>query len=135
MAEKVKDFNNVGYKVFDGIDNIFDEKGSSFLALRKVAWYSKGKEEPTEDKARWELRKWMASENGEDSPRKGFSFLTENGPHDLTKLLIQKGYGDTKEILCELKNRDDFEEAVHHMYDDNSDGDEYFDARSELLGA
>ena len=134
MADK-KDFSSVKYKVFDGMDNIFDERGSRFLALRKTAWYSEGKEEPSEDKAKWELRKWVANENGQDTPGKGFAFLTENGPHDLTKLLVHEGYVETKELLKELKVRDDFEEAVKHMYDDNSDGDEYFDARSELLGA
>lgn len=134
MADK-KDFSSIKYKVFDGTDNIFDERGSTFLAMRKISWYSEGKEEPTEDKARWELRKWTANEAGPDIPGKGVTFLTENGPHDLAKLLIHNGYGQTKEILKELKTRDDFEESVKHMYDDNSDGDEYFDARSELLGA
>ncbi len=134
MAEKEKkDYSSVKYKIFDGMDNIFDERGSSFIAMRKTAWYSVGKEEPTEDKAKWELRKWTANESGLDTPGKGFSFLTENGPHDLAKLLVHNGYGDTKELLLELKQRDDFEESVHHMYDDNSDGEEYFDARSELL--
>lgn len=133
--EKKKDWSSVKFKVFEGIDDIFDERGSEFIALRRVAWYTLGKEEPTIDKAKLEIRKWRANENGEDMPQKGVTFLTENGPHDLTKLLVQKGYGDTKELLKELKVRDDFKESVEHMYDDNSDSDEYFDARSDLLGA
>ena len=135
MAEKEKkDFSSVRYKVFAGEDNIFDEKGSTFLAMRQLAWYTAGKEEPTIEKAKWDLRKWQASENGQDIPLKGFSFLTDEGPHDLTKLLVHNGYGDTRELLKELKVRDDFEEAVNHMYDDNTDGDKYFDARTAFLG-
>lgn len=136
MAEKEKkDFSSVRYKIFEGEDNIFDEKGSTFLAMRKIAWYSEGKEEPTVDKAKWDLRKWQANESGKDIPMKGFSFLTEEGPDDLTKMLVHNGYGKTRDILLELKERDDFRESVEHLGDDNTDGDEYFDARTALLGA
>ena len=63
------------------------------------------------------------------------------GDRDIESTLVQASAvraavnGLCKELLKELKVRDDFEESVKHMYDDNSDGDEYFDARSELLGA
>ena len=132
MAKGKKEFTGA-YKVFS--DDIFDERGSTFLALRKVTWYSKGKEEPAEDKAKLELRKWLINKEGEEIPYKGFSFLTENGPHDLTKMLVQKGYGNTKELLIALKDRADFKESVEHMYDDNDNISEYFDARSTLLSA
>lgn len=135
-SDNKKDYSSVQCKIFEGTDNIFDEKGSMYLAMRKVAWYSKGKEEPTEDKAKLELRKWLINKDGEEIPQKGFSFLTENGPHDLAKMLVHNGYGDTKELLKELKNRKDFKESVNHMYDDNSENtSEYFDARSALLSA
>lgn len=137
MAEnkEKKDYGSIKYKIFDGMDNIFDEKGSTFLAMRRVGWYSADKPEPPIEKSKWELRKWQANEAGEDIPNKGFSFLTDEGPHDLAKLLVHNGYGHTKDILIELKDRDDFEESVKHMYDDNIDGEEYFDARTALLGA
>ena len=135
MENNKKDFG-AKYKIFEGADDIFDEKGSMFLAMRRVAWYSEGKEEPGEEKAKLELRKWLINKEGEEQPHKGFSFLTENGPHDLTKMLVQKGYGDTKELLIALKDREDFKESVEHMYDDNSENvSEYFDARSTLLSA
>lgn len=132
---KKKDYSSIKYKVFEGMDNIFDEKGSTFLAMRKIAWYSAGAEEPGPEKAKWDLRKWQANESGQDIPNKGFTFLTEDGPNDLAKMLVHNGYGDTKEILQELKERKDFEEAVNHLYDNANDGDEYFDARTALLGA
>lgn len=135
MENNKKEFG-AKYKIFEGADDIFDERGSTFLAMRRVAWYSEGKEEPSPEKARLELRKWLINKEGEEIPYKGFSFLTENGPHDLTKMLVQKGYGDTKELLIALKDRADFKESVEHMYDDStSDASEYFDARSTLLSA
>ena len=134
--DKNKDFNSVKYKIFDGTDNIFDEKGSTFLAMRRVAWFSDGDAEPGEDKAKLELRKWKANENGVDSPMKGFAFLTDDGPHCLTEMLVDNGYGRTSKVLLSLKKRDDFEESVKHMYDEEDEsGTEYFDARADLLEA
>jgi len=116
----------------DGPNEIFDEKGNVFLALRKVQW-AKG-ENPTKDpeKAKLELRKWIVKD-GEEVANKGFSFLTEEGPHVLTHTLIKEGYGKTKEIIKNIKDRVDFRESVEHLYDEESDSEDYFDMRDALL--
>ena len=133
MAKEKKDFGSIKYKIF-GDDAIFDEKGSTFLAMRKLAWYSDGDEEPTEADAKIDMRKWKAKEDGNDMPLKGFSFLTEEGPHCLAETLVENGYGKTPKVLKSLKKRDDFEDSVKHMYDEEDEsGEDYFDARSELL--
>ena len=114
-------------------DRVFDEKGSTFLSMRRVAWGVKGAE-PDNEKAKLELRKWN-NRDGKETPNKGFSFLTEDGPHELTKALIEEGFGHTKEILTVLKERDDFRESVETLYDDSSDASgDYFDPRAILLG-
>ena len=132
MAKKFD--GEVDYYLHDGIDEVFDEKGQSFLALRKVQWCSKGAE-PDSSKAKLEIRKWVASpDGGKDIANKGCAFLTEEGPHELTKVLVKNGYGKTKDLLLEIKKRDDFKESVENLYtdDEKSDGI-YFDARSALL--
>ena len=102
--------------------------------MRKVQWVQEGNE-PDPSKAKLELRKWRISPEGEERADKGFSFLTEEGPHELAKVLVNNGYGHTKDILLGLKSRDDFKESVEHLYDkeDISSDGEYFDMRSVLL--
>lgn len=119
---------------FDGIDGIFDEKGSTFLALRKTQWCEQD-EEPDPEKAKLELRKFRITSEGERAD-KGFSFLTEDGPHELVKVLVQEGFGNTKEIIQELKKRSNFRESIENLFDDTEEIDsngEYFDMRSVLL--
>ena len=73
--------------------------------------------------------------DGEERADKGFSFLTEDGPHELARVLVHNGYGKTKEIITELAHRDDFADSVKHLNDkeiSKSDG-EYFDIRKELV--
>ena len=119
------------FYMHDGIDEIFDEKGNVFLAMRKIQWAKEGAE-PDPEKGKLELRKWHMKSEGE-TPGKGFSFLTEEGPHELTDVLISNGYGHTKDILELLRDRDDFEESVKSIYGSDKDDDEYFDPRKALL--
>lgn len=122
------DFNAEPH-VFD-LDVTFDELGSRFLALRRVQWVNKG-EEPDISKAKLELRKWLVDKEGNERANKGFSFLTDEGPHELAKVLIHEGYGRTKDILNELRSRDDFIEAAKTINDsEESTEGEYFDIRS-----
>jgi hypothetical protein len=118
--------------MFGSINNVFDEKGSSFLAIRKVQW-CKEDAEPDESKAKLEIRRWTL-EDGKEKALKGCTFLTEEGPHNLVKALIEEGYGHTGEVLKELKHRDDFRDAVEHLNDEEDFGEgEFFDMRSVLL--
>lgn len=136
MALNSENGNNIRYKIFEGNDNIFDEKGSTFCALRKVAWWNPDKrdDEPTAEDAKWELRKWRVNDDGTDTANKGMTFLTEDGPNNLTELLVDKGFGKTNKILGSIKKRDNFKDSVEHMYDEEEiNSEEFFDARNELL--
>ena len=125
--------NALTFYMHDDVDEIFDEKGNMFLALRKIQWAKVGVD-PDPDKGKLELRKWNIKPDGSEIPGKGFSFLTENGPNELIDVLIEQGYGNTETILGKLKERDDFAEAVDHIYNGvNEDSDEYFDPREALL--
>jgi hypothetical protein len=117
---------------FGTIDYTFDERGSSFLALRQIQWCKEG-DEPDESKSKLELRKWMVDKDGNEIANKGFSFLTDDGPHELAKILVQQGYGKTKDILTELVKREDFKNSVENFgkEEDSGNGD-FFDIR-ELL--
>lgn len=118
---------------FDNLDEVFDEKGSMLISMRRVQWVDPD-EEPDREKSKLELRRYQITDKGERAD-KGFSFLTEEGPHELTKVLLHNGYGHTKDCLLELKQREDFKESVEHLYDEeelSSDG-EMFDMRDMLL--
>lgn len=93
------------YKVNPDFDFTFDEKGNTFLALRKLSW-GEGKPEKIE------LRKWYNSADGTETPNKGFTFLTEEGPHELTKVLVEQGFGYTDDIINGIKDRDDFKSSL-----------------------
>jgi hypothetical protein len=93
------------YHVGD-IDEVIDSRGNSVIMLRKLAW--------GEGKENLELRKWVVDINKE-TPLKGCTFLTEEGPHNLTNKLVQLGYGHTNELLDTLSKRDDFKESLDSL--------------------
>lgn len=126
--------NNINFKytVNPEFDEVIDERGNSAIMLRKVAW-GDGQE-------KLELRKWVMNENGSETPLKGTSFLTEEGPDNLTKTLVKRGFGKTEEVLYELKEREDFEQSLINVIgkekvDDakSKEAEEYFDPR-EMIG-
>ena len=102
-------------------ERVFDEKGSTFLAMRQIAWG-----------VHWELRRWRMRD-GKEIADKGFSFLTEEGPHELTNALLSEGFGRTKDVLTILRKRDDFKETVENMANDGDATGEYFDPRAMLM--
>src|SRR5574344_1465180 len=118
---------------FGNINEVFDEKGSAYIAIRKTQWV-KNDNTPDESKAKLELRKWRTSDDGE-KPDKGFSFLTDEGPHELVNVLLRNNFGHTKDVLKILKTRDDFKESVEHLYDKEEDKEDgsFFDMRDALL--
>lgn len=81
-----------------GINEVVDEKGNTIIAIRKVAWGSN-------KISKLEIRKWYITTDGE-RPNKGFSFLTDEGPTQLTDILLKNGYGTTEAILAALKERE-----------------------------
>lgn len=118
------------YEIENGFDHVFDEKGNTFLALRKIQWGGKGD-------FKLDLRKWYINSNGEETVGKGVSFLTEEGPHELAKVLVDNGFGHTGEILQGIYHRDDFEQCLENLRNgidvmDNNDED-YYDPKEFLL--
>lgn len=130
--------DNFTYKLC-GVDRVIDEKGSSFIALRSIAWNT-DPETPIEDidpkNIKLDLRKYYATENGEKM-NKGVSFLTDEGPTELVHVLLDEGYGNTIDCLNTLKDRDDFNDAVKFIFapsdEKSSSDDEYFDPRELLM--
>ena len=91
------------YELDNDFDFTIDEKGNSFIALRKIRWGNSSE-------FRLDLRKWFNTATGE-TMSKGVSFITEDGPHELVKVMVEQGYGHTKDIVEALKLRDDFDSS------------------------
>ena len=129
--------NNVDlcYKVFKDFNILFDEKAGSFGAVRLSQWYKKGTE-PDENKAKYEIRKFSIDKDGvTEIPNKGVSISSKEAMDDLTDGLVDKNFGNTRNILKSVSKRDDFKDTLNNINndpDDNSDG-ELFDMRNLLL--
>ena len=93
------------YHVGD-VDEVIDTKGNSVVLLRKLAW-GDGEE-------KLELRRWVMDINKE-TPLKGCTFLTDEGPHVLANKLVELGYGHTNELLEILSKREDFKESLESL--------------------
>lgn len=95
----------------NGISEIIDEsKGSSFIALREIKWNKS-------DKYKLDLRKWYVNSEGKEVLGKGVTFPTEEGPHILTRVLLENGYGYSGDILMAIKNREDIPDTVKESID------------------
>ena len=81
------------YTVDPEFDYTIDEKGNTFYALRKIDWGNKGD-------YKLDLRKYYASETGE-TMNKGVS-LSDEGANELTRVLVETGYGDDSELANTL---------------------------------
>lgn len=109
----------IKYNVVDGFDYVVDEKANASINVRMLTWGDK----PIED-AKLDIRKWHITEEGE-IPGKGFSFLTEEGPHTLVETMAGLGFGHTKNILDNIKDREDFRPALNSVL---GEGDEFYDS-------
>lgn len=116
----------IEYSIVDEFDHTIDESGNQFIALRKIRWGDR-------DKVSLDIRKyWMQAEG--EVLGKGVSFLTEEGPHELVNVMTREGYGNTKEILKSLKDRDDFQKSLNvvlgresEFYDEEVGEEEIYD--------
>lgn len=126
--------SSMQYHIFEDFEIPFDEKGTTCGTVRLVQWVKSGAE-PDREKAKIEIRKVYTS-GAEEKTGKGYTFSTPEGPSELVHGLISKGFGDTKEILRVVRQRDDFLEAAQTINEDNdgSDSGEMFDMRDLLLG-
>lgn len=92
MFDKDKEFT---YEKDENFDFVLEEKANNFVALRKIKWAN-------QKEFKLDIRKYRATESGEVM-LKGCS-LTENGANELTKILIEQGYGKDKEIYDAIIN-------------------------------
>lgn len=111
-------------------DHVIEERNNMSIIMRKISWGANNNE------YKIDIRKYLYTDDGERM-NKGVS-LTDDGANELTKELIATGYGDTKEVLKALKDRneEEFKSAVDSVLNginDEEDSDEYYDPK-ELLG-
>ena len=92
MFDKDKEFS---YEKDENFDFVLEEKANNFVALRKIKWKN-------QDEFKLDIRKYRATETGEVM-LKGCS-LTDNGANELTKILIEQGYGKDKDIYDAIIN-------------------------------
>ena len=101
------------YEIDKNFNHTIDERGNSFIALRKIKWGDS-------DKFKLDLRKYISTEKGE-TMGKGVSFITEDGPHELTKVLLENDYGKADEIANVIVNKrkdifDDISKKVNGIF-------------------
>lgn len=122
------------YHIFRDYDVPFDEKGNQCGVIRKVQWVKNG-EEPDESKAKIEIRKMIIKPDGSEAPGKGYTFMTPDGPNELTENLVKIGFGNTKELLRTMRFRKDFKDSIDNIdtNDEGPDSGEMFDMRDLLL--
>ena len=117
------------YEVDKNFNYTIDERGNTFVALRKIRWGDN-------DNYKLDLRKYISTEKGEQMG-KGLSFITEDGPNELSRVLLDTGYGKPDEIAQVIvdNRRDIFNEISKRVNgefiitEDNESDEELFDAR------
>lgn len=124
------------YSIIDKIDYTIEEQGNQFTALRKVRWGDN-------DKEYLELRRWRNTPDGGEQAAKGCTFMTEDGPSELVNVLVELGYGNTKEVINRLSQREDFRKSLNsvlgkddELFDENVGTleDDYYDPKSLIGG-
>lgn len=83
------------YEIAEEGQHIIDEKGNSYLMLAKYKWFGKGD-------FKLGIRTFYSTSEKERIG-KGISFLTEEGPHELTKVLLEEGYGHPQELAQTIR--------------------------------
>lgn len=137
-----KENSNICQTIIDEFDHIIQEKGNTYISLRKVKWFENSD-------VKLDLRKYVTNTDGSEKMMKGCSFDEEAG-HELTHALTEEGYGDTRVILNNIKDRDDFKVSmVRSLSNDDKDlvqkvfpelklpepdeiDEEFYDIRGEL---
>ena len=84
------------YTVNPELDRIVEEKGNTYISLRKVKWFENSD-------VKLDLRKYVTNTDGSEKMMKGCSFDEEAG-HELTHVLTEEGY----EIIKTIVNPNEF---------------------------
>jgi hypothetical protein len=127
MARNNGSSDDFSYEVNGDFDFVLEEGQNSSVRLRKISW--NGRPEKVD------IRKY-AYEEGKEKMLKGIS-LSDDAVDEMTGVLVENGYGDTKRILRGLSERTEFQESLDTMNEDDDlddDGSEEYYDPSELLG-
>lgn len=117
-----------------GINRVVEEKGNQFIRFSQIAWAGED-EEVEPEKIKYDIRRYFTDSDNVEKMGKGLTFLSNEGPHELTHILIEEGFGKTEKILASIKDRSDYPDAVRACYGsaaDNADS-ETFDLR-DIIG-
>lgn len=87
------------YKIDEDFDYLVEEKGNQAVFFRRVSWGGRD--------SKLEIRKWYV-DGSKETAGKGVTFMTEEGPDELVRIMTETGFGHTDEILENISKRDDF---------------------------
>lgn len=113
------------YEVQEGFDFIIEESGNNSINLRKISWNGRP--------YKLDLRKY-SYKDGKESMLKGIS-ISDEGANELTGVLIENGYGDTKRIIKALRARENFNEEMlepDYVFEDDNESEEFYDPKQLL---
>ena len=113
------------YEVQEGFDFIIEESGNNSINLRKISWNGRP--------YKLDLRKY-SYKDGKESMLKGIS-ISDEGANELTGVLVESGYGDTKRIIKALKARENFTEEMlepDYVFEDDNESEEFYDPKQLL---
>lgn len=112
------------YEVQEGFDFIIEESGNNSINLRKISWNGRP--------YKLDLRKY-SYKDGKESMLKGIS-ISDEGANELTGVLVESGYGDTKRIIKALRARENFTEEMlepDYVFEDD-ENEEFYDPKQLL---
>lgn len=95
---------DIRQEIIDDFDHIISERGNTYISLRKVKWTANS--EPKLD-----LRNYITTSDGDEKIMKGICFDDETAD-ELTRVLCETGYGETKQLCSALSNREDYIPSV-----------------------
>lgn len=115
-------------EIVPNFDFIIEEGANTSINVRKVSWNGRP--------PKIDIRKW-AYQDGQERAMKGVS-LTDEGTNELSNVLVEQGYGDTKRIIAAIKQRKDYDNSINQSpqtneHEEEDDSEEYYDP-SELFG-
>ena len=113
------------YEVQKEFDFIIEESGNNSINLRKISWNGRP--------YKLDLRKY-SYKDGKESMLKGIS-ISDEGANELTGVLIENGYGDTKRIIKALRTRENFTEEMlepDYVFEDDNESEEFYDPKQLL---
>ena len=103
---------NFEMTIDDSVNEIIEEtSGNKFIALRRVSW-RRGAQ------PKLDLRNWFMSSDGEEIAGKGVSFPSDEAADNLVAALLKHGYGDTRNSIEAMSEREDFAIAVKEIVEE-----------------